>query len=443
MKIAIVGAGISGLGCAYALSKLDNCEVTIYEGGNHIGGHSNTVDLTLDTPSGKVTHGVDTGFLVFNQRTYPRLIRLFHEIDVEIAKSDMSFSVSLPKQNGDVLEWSGTSIDSLFAQRKNILSPSFLRMVKDIIRFNRICTKLAADKHLDEINLTVGEFISKHRFSQQFQDWYFLPMVGAIWSCPVSQMLAFPIATMIRFCFNHGLIQIADRPQWLTVKGGSREYVKKLCAQIEKNHGSFIREQVTSVSRNTNQVNISTAHGTISYDHVVMACHSDQALNALKDPSAEENNILSSVKYQDNRAVLHTDSSLLPKEKKCWAAWNYASTRSENLQDQEVCVNYLINQLQPLPESWGNQSVIVSLNPVVEPKAETIHADIQYAHPVFDQAAILAQQNLSLIQGLNNTWYCGAWTGYGFHEDGLRSGELVAEAIQEILRFARKTPISA
>jgi predicted NAD/FAD-binding protein len=443
MKIAIVGAGISGLGCGYALSKLDNCEVTIYESDNHIGGHSNTVDLTLDTPSGKVSHGVDTGFLVFNQRTYPRLIRLFHEIEVEIAKSDMSFSVSIPKQNGDVLEWAGTSIDSLFAQRKNILSPSFLRMVKDIVRFNRICTKLAAGKNLDEIDLTVGEFIKKHGFSQQFQDWYFLPMVGAIWSCPVSQMLAFPIATMIRFCFNHGLIQVADRPQWLTVKGGSREYVKKLCVHIEQNRGSFIRERVSSVSRNTNQVNISTSHGTISYDHVVMACHSDQALQVLADPSSEENNILESVKYQDNRAVLHTDSSLLPKEKKCWAAWNYASTRSENHQDQEVCVNYLINQLQPLPESWGNQPVIVSLNPVVEPKAETIHADIQYAHPVFDQAAILAQQNLSLIQGLNNTWYCGAWTGYGFHEDGLRSGELVAEAIQEILRFARKTPISA
>jgi predicted NAD/FAD-binding protein len=341
------------------------------------------------------------------------------------------------------LEWSGTSVDALFAQRKNIVSPSFLRMVKDIIRFNRICTKLAADKQLDEVDLTVGEFIKKHGFSQEFQDWYFLPMVGAIWSCPVSQMLAFPIATMIRFCFNHGLIQIADRPQWLTVKGGSREYVKKLCVHIEKNGGSFIRERVSSVSRNGHQVNINTDHGTISYDHVVMACHSDQALAALEDPSADENNILGSVKYQDNRAVLHTDSSLLPKEKKCWAAWNYASTRSENHQDQEVCVNYLINQLQPLPESWNDQAVIVSLNPVIEPKAETVHADIQYAHPVFDQAAILAQQNLSLIQGLNNTWYCGAWTGYGFHEDGLRSGELVAEAIQEILRSPRKTSISA
>ena len=442
MKIAIVGAGISGLGCAYALSKLDNYEVTIYEGASHIGGHSNTVELTLDTSSGKVSHGVDTGFLVFNQRTYPRLIRLFHEIDVEIVKSDMSFSVSIPKQNGDVLEWSGTSVDSLFAQRKNIVSPSFLRMVKDIIRFNRICTKLAADKQLDEVDLTVGEFIKKHGFSQEFQDWYFLPMVGAIWSCPVSQMLAFPIATMIRFCFNHGLIQIADRPQWLTVKGGSREYVKKLCAQIEKNRGSFIRERVSSVSRSGHQVNISTAHGTISYAHVVMACHSDQALDTLNDPSAEENNILGSVKYQNNRAVLHTDSSLLPNEKKCWAAWNYVSTRSENHQDQEVCVNYLINQLQPLPESWNDQPVIVSLNPVIEPKAERVHADIQYAHPVFDQAAILAQQNLSLIQGLNNTWYCGAWTGYGFHEDGLRSGELVAESIQEILRSPRKTSIS-
>lgn len=232
MKIAVIGAGISGLGCAYALSKLPNIELTIYEGGDHIGGHSNTVDLTLDTDKGPVTHGIDTGFLVFNQRTYPRLLRLFHEIDAPIAKSDMSFSVSIPNHDGQYLEWAGTDLNSLFAQRENLFNLSFLVMVKDIIRFNGLCTKLALNKKLDQLDLTVGEFITKHGFSQQFQDWYFLPMVGAIWSCPVEQMLAFPISTMIRFCHNHGLIKITDRPQWLTVSGGSREYVKKIC---EKN----------------------------------------------------------------------------------------------------------------------------------------------------------------------------------------------------------------
>jgi len=433
MKIAVIGAGISGLGCAYALSKLPNIELTIYEGGDHIGGHSNTVDLTLDTDKGPVTHGIDTGFLVFNQRTYPRLLRLFHEIDAPIAKSDMSFSVSIPNHDGQYLEWAGTDLNSLFAQRENLFNLSFLVMVKDIIRFNGLCTKLALNKKLDQLDLTVGEFITKHGFSQQFQDWYFLPMVGAIWSCPVEQMLAFPISTMIRFCHNHGLIKITDRPQWLTVSGGSREYVKKICEKIELAGGIFKRSKVDSIKRLNNQVQVLTNQSSEIYDHVVIATHSDEALQMITDPSNDESSILSSIHYQKNRAVLHTDASVLPNEKRCWAAWNYTTDKSTNAHNQQVCVNYLINKLQPLPASWNNQPVIVSLNPVVEPDTTTIRADIEYAHPVFDQAAIKAQANLPLIQGSKNTWFCGAWTGYGFHEDGLRSGELVAEAIHQIL----------
>ena len=433
MKIAVIGAGISGLGCAYALSKLKNVELTIYEGGDHIGGHSNTVDLTLDTSVGPVTHGIDTGFLVFNQRTYPRLLRLFHEIDAPIAKSDMSFSVSIPNQDGQNLEWAGTDLNSLFAQRENLFNLNFLVMVKDIIRFNSLCTKLALNKKLDELNLTVGEFIKKHGFSKEFQDWYFLPMVGAIWSCPVEQMLEFPISTMIRFCHNHGLIKITDRPQWLTVSGGSKEYVKRICEKIKFAGGNFKRLKVKSIKRLNNQVQVFTDQSSETYDQVVMATHSDETLQLLADPSSDERSILSSINYQQNRAVLHTDASVLPQEKRCWAAWNYTTNSSIEAENKRVCVNYLINKLQPLPESWNNQPIIVSLNPVIEPASETIRADIEYAHPIFDEAAINAQSNLPLIQGSNNTWFCGAWTGYGFHEDGLRSGELVAEAIHELL----------
>ena len=433
MKIAVIGAGISGLGCAYALSKLENIELTIYEGGDHIGGHSNTVDLTLDTSVGPVTHGIDTGFLVFNQRTYPRLLRLFHEIDAPIAKSDMSFSVSIPNQDGKNLEWAGTDLNSLFAQRENLFNLNFLVMVKDIIRFNSLCTKLALNKKLDELNLTVGEFIKKHGFSKEFQDWYFLPMVGAIWSCPVEQMLEFPISTMIRFCHNHGLIKITDRPQWLTVSGGSKEYVKRICEKIKFAGGNFKRLKVKSIKRLNNQVQVFTDQSSETYDQVVMATHSDETLQLLADPSSDERSILSSINYQQNRAVLHTDASVLPQEKRCWAAWNYTTNSSIEAENKRVCVNYLINKLQPLPESWNNQPIIVSLNPVIEPASETIRADIEYAHPIFDEAAINAQSNLPLIQGSNNTWFCGAWTGYGFHEDGLRSGELVAEAIHELL----------
>ena len=433
MKIAVIGAGISGLGCAYALSKLKNVELTIYEGGDHIGGHSNTVDLTLDTSVGPVTHGIDTGFLVFNQRTYPRLLRLFHEIDAPIAKSDMSFSVSIPNQDGQNLEWAGTDLNSLFAQRENLFNLNFLVMVKDIIRFNSLCTKLALNKKLDELNLTVGEFIKKHGFSKEFQDWYFLPMVGAIWSCPVEQMLEFPISTMIRFCHNHGLIKITDRPQWLTVSGGSKEYVKRVCEKIKFAGGNFKKFKVKSIKRLNNQVEVITDQSSEIYDQVVMATHSDETLQLLADPSGDEHSILSSINYQQNRAVLHTDASVLPQEKRCWAAWNYTTNSSIEAENKRVCVNYLINKLQPLPESWNNQPIIVSLNPVIEPASETIRADIEYAHPIFDQAAINAQSNLPLIQGSQNTWFCGAWTGYGFHEDGLRSGELVAEAIHELL----------
>jgi uncharacterized protein len=255
-KVAIVGAGISGLGCAYALRQHPDLEITLFEGGNHIGGHSNTVDITLETSHGQMTHGVDTGFLVFNRKTYPRLVRLFEEIQVPIAPSEMSFSVSIDAGGktgrSKKIEWAGNDLNSFFGQRSNLFSPSFWRMAYDILRFNRLATQLAEEQitaklEYSEPDERIKDFLDRNRFSTSFKENYFLPMIGAIWSCSVEQMLEFPIQTMVRFCHNHGLLQIQNRPQWLTVKGGSREYVKLLVAALEKHQVQFVRESVAPV----------------------------------------------------------------------------------------------------------------------------------------------------------------------------------------------------
>ena len=428
MKIAIIGAGISGLGCAYALSKESNFEIDLYEGQRHIGGHSYTIDLTLED----VTQGIDTGFLVFNHRTYPRLVKLFNELEVPVSNSEMTFSVSIPRKNEAPLEWSGTNLNTLFAQRENLYNPKFLKMVFDILRFNKQCTQLAESGALNQLNDSVADFLSKNRYSQYFKDWYFLPMIGAIWSCPVEQMLEFPMSTMIRFCHNHGLIQVNDRPQWMTVNGGSREYVKRIVAKLNASGVQIIKDQVTTVRRGKS-IEVLTENNSLKhYDHVIFASHSDQTLNMLGDAHPDEAKILGAVRYQKNRAVVHTDRSLLPQNENCWSAWNYTTNNRATLADRRVCVNYLINKLQPLPAAWKDQAVVVSLNPVKEPQARLKRMEIEYEHPIFDAKAIEAQQQLSLIQGVRNTWFCGAWTGYGFHEDGLRSGELVAQALTKL-----------
>ncbi len=446
-KIAIIGAGISGLGCAYALRQHPDLEITVYEGGDHIGGHSNTVDFNLDTPQGPVTHGVDTGFLVFNRKTYPRLLRLFEEIEVPIAPSEMSFSVSIessnPSKQHRKIEWAGNDINSLFGQRSNLLSPSFWRMVYDILRFNRLATQLAQQQidsshEYAEPDECIAAFLERNRFSQSFRENYFLPMIGAIWSCSVDQMLEFPIRTMVRFCHNHGLLQIQNRPQWLTVQGGSREYIKLLVAALEKCQVKLVREAVIRVNASPNkqsQVEVISSIGSVWFDEVIMACHSDQSLELVHGINEAARNILAAIPYQKNRAILHTDRNFLPETKRCWAAWNYtAKSGTLVTSKQHVSVNYLINRLQPLPTALENIQIIVSLNPLTEPDPLLIHAEIHYAHPVFDMRAIQAQKALPLIQGQSSIWYCGAWTGFGFHEDGLRSGELVAEDLLESMR---------
>ena len=450
-RIAIIGAGISGLGCAYALRQHPEFELTIYEAGNHIGGHSNTVDFTCQVNEQPITHGVDTGFLVFNRKTYPRLVRLFEEIQAPIAPSEMSFSVSIDtseKTPGSKnIEWAGNDINSFFGQRSNLLSPSFWRMAYDILRFNRLATNLAKQQieagHLyKEPNETIAKFLDRNRLSQSFRENYFLPMIGAIWSCSVEQMLEFPIQTMVRFCHNHGLLQIQNRPQWLTIQGGSREYVKRILTALETHQVKIVREAVQRINASqdgTSQVELLTQSGSVFFDEVVMACHSDQTLDVVHGINQQARNILAAIPYQKNRAILHTDVRFLPNEKRCWAAWNYTAKSGMKLSSkQHVSVNYLINRLQPLPDQLKDLPIIVSLNPASEPDPRLIHQEIHYSHPVFDMSAIQAQKELPLIQGASSIWYCGAWTGFGFHEDGLRSGELVAEALIERIRSPHK-----
>ena len=446
-RIAIIGAGISGLGCAYALRQHADIELTVYEGGNHIGGHSNTVDFTCHIDGQEITHGVDTGFLVFNRKTYPRLVRLFEEIQAPVAPSEMSFSVSIDVSEKNPahpkIEWAGNDINSFFGQRSNLLSPSFWRMAYDILRFNRLATRLAqqqitAGHHLIAPDETIVNFLNRNRFSQSFRENYFLPMIGAIWSCSVEQMLEFPIQTMVRFCHNHGLLQIQNRPQWLTIKGGSREYVKRMVSVLEKNRVAIKRESVQRVNTShdaTSQVEVISPSGSAWFDEVVMACHSDQTLELVHGIDQQARNILAAIPYQKNRAILHTDSNFLPDAKRCWAAWNYtAKAGAAPSSKQHVSVNYLINRLQPLPDAIKDTQIIVSLNPSSEPNPKLVHQEIHYSHPIFDMGAIQAQKELPLIQGASSIWYCGAWTGFGFHEDGLRSGELVAEALIESIR---------
>lgn len=416
MKIAVIGSGISGLSAAWQLSR-DGHEVSLFEAGRHFGGHTNTVDVTLDG----ITHGVDTGFLVFNHRTYPNLVRLFDTLGVPTSASDMSFAVKLPLPNGRWLEWAGSNLDTVFAQRRNLLSPRFLRMIRDILRFNQQTTSMAQSEGALE-SVSLGDFLVAHGYSAEFRDWYLLPMAGCIWSCPTEQMLAFPLSTFVRFCHNHGLIQVSNRPQWHTVTGGARHYVNKMLPSIAH---KFLNTPVRSVMRTESEgkVHITTDSGEQGFDHVVLACHSDQSLDILKDASPGERHLLSAVRYQPNHAVLHTDERCLPALKKAWSAWNYETAGTD---ETMVCVHYLINRLQPLP---FKQQVIVTLNPVSDIDPSKVIAEFDYAHPVFDAAAIAAQQALPSIQGIRNTWFAGAWTGYGFHEDGLKSGLGVAEGI--------------
>jgi len=411
-RIAVVGAGISGLASAWLLSR--EYDVTLFEAAGYLGGHSNTVDVTLE---GK-THPVDTGFLVFNEKTYPNLIAMFALLGVDSVETEMSFAVSL--ENPD-LEWAGSSLATVFGQKRNLLRPKFWSMLSDILRFNRESSAWLATH--PEQQRSLQDFLDAGRYSSAFADWYLLPMAAAIWSCPTGQMRAMPLATFIRFCQNHGLLQVFDRPLWRTVRGGAREYVRKIAARL-----SDVRLAcpVAAVSREAQGLRLTHAKGSEHFDQVVMACHSDQALAILGFAASDEQRaLLAAIRYQPNRAVLHTDRALLPRDEKLWSAWNYFAGGGEP-GEQPVGVSYLINKLQPLPFTTP---VVVTLNPAREPDPAQVIAEFSYAHPIFDAAAIAAQQQLADVQGDNGIWLAGAWGSYGFHEDGLKSALRVANGL--------------
>ncbi len=411
MRIAVVGAGIAGLSAAWLLSQRHR--VTLYEAAPRLGGHTHTVDVTVDG----ITHPVDTGFLVFNHRTYPNLTALFAHLGVETAASDMSFAVSLLDRD---FEWAGANLGTVFAQKRNAARPAFWRMLADILRFNREATCAATSGLGGDASL--GEFLERGRYGRTFRDWYLLPMAAAIWSCPTRTMLAYPFGTFARFCHNHGLLQVENRPQWHTVRGGGREYVRRLAAHLtDVRTGTPVR----AVDGLPGHFKVMTDHGTEAFDNVVLACHSDQALTLLSHPTEAERRILQALPYQPNRAVLHTDRRLLPRRQAVWSAWNYIAG-AEGVDGRAVGVSYLINKLQPLP---FRSPVIVTLNPPVDPRPEHVIADIAYDHPIFDLAGIAAQKALHEIQGRRGLWFCGAWTGYGFHEDGLKAGLAVGNAL--------------
>ncbi|MCX7204906.1 MAG: FAD-dependent oxidoreductase [Proteobacteria bacterium] len=405
-KIAVIGAGISGLASAYLLNRKH--DVCLYEAGDYLGGHSNTVDVSINGQS----HPVDTGFLVLNDKTYPNLIALLAELNVATYSTDMSFGVSM---DDGQLEWAGTDLASVFAQRRNLWSPRFWGMLQDILRFNK-----AAHANLARVGNsgeTLGQLLDAGGYGQLFREGYLLPMAAAIWSSSPSDILRFPALTFLRFCINHALLQVNDRPKWQTVQGGSRSYVQRIAATLPDIR---LNTPVLGVRRDVSGVRVLSAAGESRFDAVVFAGHAPDTLSILEDASPTEQKLLAAVRYQPNTAYLHLDERQLPQNKKVWSAWNYLGGAAVDGQ-RPVCVSYLLNQLQNLP---FEHPVIVTLNPFNKP--DLVIAQFEYQHPILDQAAIEAQLRLPQLQGRNRTWFAGAWTGYGFHEDGLKSALRVA-----------------
>ena len=415
LKIAVVGTGIGGLSAAWLLSQRH--EVTVFEADSRIGGHCHTVK----TPGG----AVDTGFIVYNETTYPNLTALFEHIGAPTMASDMSFAVSM---DGGKLEYSGSNLAGLFAQRKNIASPRFWSMLRDLVRFYRIAP---GDMHRFGTTASLGDYLDAQGFGTAFREDHLYPMAAAIWSTPALDVGAYPAASFVRFCENHGLLNFFRRPIWRTVDGGSRTYVDLLTrsfrGQIRTN------SPVTSIRRVNGAVEITTPGNEPEwFDHVVVGAHADQALAILNDPSQEEAQILGAFSYGKNETVLHSDPALMPSRPKVWSSWNYlARSRGDGTTSQKPCVTYWMNRLQGVPDETP---LFVTLSPVTEPDPAKVYWRGVYEHPQFNAATYEAQQKLWSCQGARNTWFCGSYFGSGFHEDALQAGLAVAETLGGVRR---------
>jgi uncharacterized protein len=411
MRIAVIGSGIAGLATARMLSR--SHEVCLFEANDYLGGHTHTHVVRQDGRD----YNVDSGFIVFNPTHYPLLTRLLDELEVDSQPTTMSFSVH---NEASGLEYNATDLDSLFCQRRNLVSPRFWGMVRDLLRFYKEAPALLESSGPGP---TLGDYLAEHRYGAAFRDEHIVPMASALWSAPARQILSFPARYLVRFMANHQMLQVADRPQWLVVQGGSASYIRAMRSQWSVTER--LKCPVLSVRRHFTGVDVTSAAGTERFDQVVMACHSDQALELLADPSTAEQEILGAIQYQPNEVVLHTDASLLPRNPKAWAAWNVHIPRVST----DACtVSYCMNLLQGLV---SREPFIVTLNRTGAIDPSRILRRMLYSHPVYNTASVAAQTRRYEIQGRQRTWFAGAYWGWGFHEDGLRSAVEVAEALQQ------------
>ncbi|MBD8204460.1 NAD(P)/FAD-dependent oxidoreductase [Pseudomonas viridiflava] len=415
MKIAVVGSGIAGLTSAYLLNR--SHDVTVFESSDWIGGHTHTVDVQVDGRH----HAIDTGFIVFNDWTYPNFIKLLGQLGVAFKPTEMSFSVQDPRTG---VEYNGNNLNSLFAQRSNLLSPKFWGMLRDILRFNRLAIEDLENQRISA-DTTLGDYLKDGGYGQRFIDHYIVPMGAAIWSMSLADMLGFPLQFFVRFFKNHGLLSVTNRPQWCVIEGGSRSYIEPLTASFREK--IRLSCPVTRVERDQDGVTLHSAMGTERFDKVIFACHSDQALAMLAEPSSAEQSVLGALRYAENDVVLHTDTRLLPDRRLTWASWNYRLGGGEQ---QLAAVTYDMNILQGIE---SDTTFCVSLNQNAAIDSEKVIGRYRYAHPQYSLQAVAAQARWEEINGVDHTWYCGAYWANGFHEDGVVSGLRVAKAFGEAL----------
>ena len=406
MKIAVIGSGISGLSAAHFLSKKH--KVDLFEKNDHFGGHSYTLEVSLNDSNGSIS--VDLGFIVFNKKNYPNLVNLFDELQVSYEKSNMSFSVSLKNSN---IEYSGSGLSGLFANKNNILNLNFINMIKEIFSFYKMADKMKKENFA---NQTLGEFLKYKKMSNYFIKFHIIPMISAIWSIPNELAYEMPMSSFINFFQNHGLFKIKNRPQWYTVSGRSQNYVKKILKTINGEY--FKNYKIRSVLRNENGIRLyyGSSNEYFEYDKVIFAVHADQALELITDPTENEKKILKNFQYTKNIGYLHTDDRLMPDRKNVWSSWNSILDKSN---EKNICVTYWLNKLQNLKTK---KNFFLTLNPFISIEGSKIIKKVEFTHPFYDMKTINAQKYLPELQGVNNSYFCGSYFGYGFHEDGLNSG---------------------